>query len=546
MKKSILILVLCVSISTFSQKRDKVLLTIDGEKIRVSEFKGVYEKNLDIIKDNALKKVKKNLDLFIDFKLKVKEAYRLNLDTLPSFKKEINSYKNQLSALYLQDTVKIHQLVKDAYFRTKNEVKAKHIMIRVPKESSSKDTLEYYNKILEIRDRALKGEDFETLASEFSDDFSARNDPKTGRIGNGGNLGYFTAFRMLFPFEEVAFSTEVGKISLPFKTKFGYHIIKVDDIRKSKGKIQAAHILVKDTTSTGKRKIDEVYSKLLANEDFKKLAKEYSEDQNSSKNGGNLGKFNPELMPKTFKEACYSLTQINSFSKPFKTRFGWHIVKLLQKHPVKPFAEMKKELEERVKNSDRIKMSKKAVVNKLKKSYNIKEHEEAKNILDRKDIFSISKDSLQSSILSINKKNFTQEEFINYAKGRKHLGLTIFDIYNKFIEDEIINYYRENLENEEPEYARTIKEYKEGLLIFEFMQQKVWNKSIKDSIGLKQYFEKNISKYPNVKLEENRGVIVNDYQSYLEKHLIDQLRKNSKIKVYRRRLKRLVRFYEKS
>ena len=542
MKKIVLVFVLSFSVSVFSQKRYKTLITIDGEKITVSEFKRTYEKNLDVIESQDSKNLINNLDLFINFKLKVKEAYALKLDTLSSYKKEIETYKNQLSAPYLQDTTFLGQLVKDAYFRTKNEVKAKHILIRMKKDALPKDTLIAYTKIIKLRDRIIAGEDFEAIATQFSEDKSARNDSKTGRKGNGGNLGYFSAFRMVYPFEVAAYSTKVGQISMPFKTQYGYHIMKVDAVRESKGEIEAAHILIRDTSVKGKQKIDSIYEKLNHNRKFEDLAKQYSEDPGSKNNGGKLGKFGSGRMVKPFSDAAFGLENINDFSEPFKTDFGWHIVKLLKKHPVKSFEEMKMDLKKKVKNNSRMQLSKKAVVNKLKKQYSIIENEEAKIILNKKNIRTVSKDSLQGSIITINNKNISQEEFVNYIKNRRNLP--IFKLFENFKDEQIMEYFKENLIHTEPEYAYILNEYQDGLLLFELMQEKIWSASSKDTLGLKKYFTTNSKKYKSDDLKSVKGQVMNDYQNFLDKSWIEELRNKSEIKVDKRQFKKLIKFYE--
>lgn len=542
MRKIVLVFVLSFSVSVFSQKRDKTLITIDGEKITVSEFKRTYEKNLEVIDSQDSKNLINNLDLFINFKLKVKEAYALKLDTLSSYKKEIEIYKNQLSAPYLQDTTFLGQLVKDAYFRTKNEVKAKHILIRMKKDALPKDTLIAYTKIIKLRDRIIAGEDFEAIATQFSEDKSARNDSKTGRKGNEGNLGYFSAFRMVYPFEVAAYSTKVGQISMPFKTQYGYHIMKVDAVRESKGEIEAAHILIRDTSVKGKQKIDSIYDKLNRNEKFEDLAKQYSEDPGSKNNGGKLGKFGSGRMVKPFSDAAFGLENINDFSEPFKTDFGWHIVKLLKKHPVKSFEEMKMDLKKKVKNNSRMQLSKKAVVNKLKKQYSIIENEEAKIILNKKNIRTVSKDSLQGTIITINNKNISQEEFVNYIKNRRNLP--IFKLFENFKDEQIMEYYKENLIHTEPEYAYILNEYQDGLLLFELMQEKIWSASSKDTLGLKKYFTTNSKKYKSDDLKSVKGQVMNDYQNFLDKSWIEELRNKSKIKVDKRQFKKLIKFYE--
>ncbi|WP_299669059.1 peptidylprolyl isomerase [uncultured Polaribacter sp.] len=544
MKNSILtICIVFISMSIFSQKKEKTLVTINKDKTSIADFKRVYEKNLNIIDSEEAKDITKNLELYINYKLKVKEAYQLKLDTLPSYKREIETYKNQLSAPYLQDTTFIANLVKDIYFRTKNEVKAKHILIRTSKEATPKDTLQAYNKILKIRDRIVGGEDFGKVASETSDDKSAQDDPKSGRKGNQGNLGYFDAFKMVSPFEDAAYTTKVGEVSMPFRTQFGYHIIKVDDFRESKGELETAHILIMDTTVVGKTKIDEVYAKLLQKEAFEVLAKAYSDDRGSKTKGGKLNTFGKGRMVKPFEDAAFSLEDEGDFSKPFKTRFGWHIVKLLKKYPIKPFSELKKDIATKIKKSSRMQMSETAVINKLKASYTIVENEEAKKILERKNIRAIPKDSLQNTILSINDKNITQEEFVNYIRNRRHKA--VFLLFEMFKNQEILAYYKENLIFTEPEYAYTLKEYEDGLLLFELMQQKIWDKSSKDTLGLKNYFSNHPEKYKSKELEDIKGEVMNDYQNFLEENWIAELRRKNTIKINKKQLKKLIKFYEK-
>lgn len=542
MRKLVLLVVLGCSSIVFSQKKSKVLVTIDGEKTSISDFKRIYEKNLDAIDNEEAKDVEKNLDLFVNYKLKVKEAYGIKLDTLASYVKEMETYRNQLSVPYMQDSSFINQLVKDAYYRTKYEVKAKHILIKTPKVPTAKDTLEAYQKIIKIRDRIIKGEDFETVAVEVSDDPSTRDDKKSGRSGNKGNLGYFSAFRMVYPFEDAAYSTKVGNISEPFRTRFGYHILKVDSLRQSKGEVEVAHILIKDTSTKGEEIANEVYKKLESDEQFPALAREYSSDVGTKSKGGKLRKFGSGAMVKPFEDAAFSLQKEGEYSKPFKTRFGWHIVQLIKKHPIAPFSEIESELKSKVRSGDRAQLSQKAVINKLKKKYTIVENEEAKAIFNRTDIKSIAKDSLQAIILSINDKEFTQAQFVDFLKNKRNTP--VFQIFEDFKDAEILSYYKDHLEKSEPEFAYTLQEYKDGLLLFELMQQKIWEKSSKDTLGLKSFFEANLSKYEPKELNEIKGEVMNDYQNFLEKNWIADLRRKSVIEVNKRQLKKLIKFYK--
>ena len=541
MKKLVLIGFLLSSILSFSQKKSKVLVTINDEKITVEDFKKVYEKNLDAIEDDNAKDVEKNLDLFINYKLKVNEAYAIKLDTLKSYQKEVETYRNQLSAPYLQDSAFINKLVKDAYFRLKNEIKAKHILVRTPSVPTPKDTLEAYQKITKIRDRIVNGEDFERVAEETSEDPSARD--FNGRKGNKGNLGYFSAFKMVFPFEDAAYNTKVGEVSNPFRTRFGYHIVKVDEIRPSKGEVEVAHILVRDLGKKGEDTINEVYRKLQKDEQFGSLAERYSEDPGTKSRDGKLRKFGTGVMVPEFEEAAFGLENEGEYSKPFKTQFGWHIVQLIKKHPIKSFEEEKAELMNQVKSGERAQLSEKAVINKLKERYTISENEAAKAIFEKKDFRKMTKDSLQNTILTINDKEIKQEDFVNYAKNRNNKPA--YELFNDFKEVEILTYYKENLEKTEPEFAYTFREYKDGLLLFELMQQKIWNKSATDSLGLKTYFEDNKTNYKTENLKEIKGEVMNDYQNFLEKNWIADLRRKNNININKKELKKLIKFYNK-
>jgi peptidyl-prolyl cis-trans isomerase SurA len=542
MRKLVFLAVLGCSSIVFAQKKSKVIVTIDGEKTTISDFKRIYEKNLDAIDNEEAKDVEKNLDLFINYKLKVKDAYAIKLDTLTSYVKEMETYRNQLSAPYMQDSAFINKLVKDAYFRTKYEVKAKHILITTPKIPSPKDTLEAYQKIIKIRDRIVKGEAFEDVAVEVSEDPSARDDQKSGRSGNSGNLGYFSAFKMVYPFEAAAYTTKIGEVSDPFRTSFGYHILQVDSLRQSKGEVEVAHILINDTSSKGEELANEVYKKLESDEQFGALAREYSSDVGTKSKGGKLRQFGTGMMVKPFEDAAFSLEKEGEYSKPFQTRFGWHIVQLIKKHSIAPFSEMESELKTKVRSGDRAQLSQKAVINKLKKKYSIVENEEAKEIFNASDLKSISKDSLQSIILSINEKKITQEQFANYLKNVRNIP--VFQSFEDFKDAEILSYYKDNLEKTEPEFAYTLQEYEDGLLLFELMQQKIWEKSSKDTLGLKNFFDTNSKQYQPAELDKIKGEVMNDYQNFLDKNWISDLRRKSVIEINKRQLKKLIKFYK--
>lgn len=531
MKKIIFFISVCVSFSLFSQKGE-VLFSIDKEKVTVEEFKNVYEKNLDLVVDEDSKNIDKYLDLYVNYKLKIKEAYALKLDTSRSYKRELATYKNQLAAPYLQDNEMLEKLVEEAYFRTKNEIKAKHILVRFPKGTKPNDTLSYFNKITTYRNRIIAGESFEKVAAEVSEDPSAKR--------NNGNLGYFTAFKMVYPFEDAAYKTKVGEVSKPFKTRFGYHIVKVDALRPSKGEFEVAHILIDERSIIGKAQIDSAYAKLNKGESFEKLAKQYSTDKGSAKNGGKLPKFGTGKMVEQFENEVFKLVEINSYSKPFKTKYGWHIVKLLKKHPVQSFEKAKKSLTKKIKSSGRARSNNNVIASKIAQNYNIKINDNALDIFKKSDRREFPKEELQSVLLTINDKEITQETFSSYIKHRRHLSIDA--LLKSFKDSEVIKYYKDHLIDTEPAYKKTLKGYEDDLLLFDLMKQKIWDKASKDTLGLKEFFNTS-TKFKGQDFSKNKGKAMSAYQEFLENNWIESLHKNTKVKINKKALRRFKKQY---
>jgi peptidyl-prolyl cis-trans isomerase SurA len=536
MKKIFTIVLVAVSFQLIAQQKPEVLFTINKEKFYTSEFKSVYEKNLALLVDDKQKDIENYLDLFVNFKLKVFEAKRLQLDTTRSYKREIATYKNQLIAPYLQDSTFLAKLINDAYHRTKYKVNASHILVKLPKNYTPKDTLNAYQKIINARKEILSGVTFAKVATKFSDDPSVKS--------NLGNLGYFTAFKMVYPFENAVYTTKVGEVSKPFRTRFGYHIVKVNDKQLSEGEIEVAHILLTDRTTTGKVKVDSIYNALLNGSSFEQLVLKYSNDKGTVSNGGKLPKFGVGRMFKDFEDKAFELKNEGQYSKPFLTQYGWHIIKLLKKYPVISFEKMKKELSIKVRESGGAKMSDQMMLNKLKKKYIIKVNKIAYKTFEKKNIRAAKRDSLNQFILTINSKNIRQSNFFDYIRNRRHKKTDV--LFEEFINQEVLNYFKENLVFTEPTFANTLKEYEEGLLVFDLMQTKVWNKASTDSLGLQTYFKNNIKNYTFTKISENKGKVMNDYQEYLESQMINQLKEKYPVSIRKRGVKKLIKHYQTS
>jgi peptidyl-prolyl cis-trans isomerase SurA len=532
-----LLFFMAISLSTFSQKRKAILFKIDGKPQLVSDFEKNYLKNIDIVADSSQKKIKNYLDLYINYKLKVQAAYNLKLDTLNTFKGELSRYKQQLMMPYLKDSVAIENLAKEAYYRSKYEVNASHILIRVEEGALPKDTLAAYNLISKARKEIVDGQKFRDVAVKYSQDPSVKK--------NFGNLGYFKVFQMVYPFENAAYKTPVGEISPIFKTRYGYHILKINDKRLSQGEVEVAHIMLKNkdakSDKANKLKIDSLYTLLKKGQKFSDLAKEYSQDLGSAKNGGKLAKFSAGKIVKEFSDEAFALKNIGDYSKPFKTQYGWHIVTLLKKFPISSYEKMQPELLQKVRRGERAEQIEKSIIDKLKKTYTVLEYKAALADFKKPDWFE-HKDSLNKPLLKVQDSIFTQKDLVVYLSFKKIKKYVSNQVYNKFKDRKIIDYYKAHLEETNKEYATAVSEFKEGLLLFDVMQNKVWQKAKTDSIGLKAFYMLNRAKYPK-DFKKNRGLIMSDYQSYLEKNWIAFLRKKYPIEINKHALKKLIRKY---
>ncbi|PTX63105.1 peptidyl-prolyl cis-trans isomerase SurA [Kordia periserrulae] len=520
MKKNIpLFLLLLVSFVSFGQsKKDKVLFTIEGEPTYVSEFSRVYKKNLDIIDKKDQKEIEEYFDLFLEYKLKLKEAEQLKLDEKDSYKKELAGYRKQLSRNYLTDEQATEKLVREAYERLQKEVKASHILIKVSQDASPEDTLKAYNAIMKIRDTIVThGVSFSQMAVEQSDDPSAMGNKSMK--GNLGNLGYFSAFRMVYPFESAAYNTKVGEVSMPVRTQFGYHIIKTEDIRDNAGEITVAHILLLDKKEGENKedpaqKIQDIYSQIQSGADFGTLAKRFSDDRSSGVNNGQLPRFGRgRLSSKDFEEVAFSLKEPNEISKPFQSEFGWHIVKLISKHSMRSFEEEKPNLERKIKNDKRASVINSSILKKIRKLYTIEENDKAV----KNDFYALADDTffsknwqkptdeafLNKTLLQIKDTKITYDEFATYLLKNRARVMTqnpaakefINRSYKEFVNGKLLAFYESDLENINEEFAAIYGEYRDGLLLFDLMETEIWEKAKIDTIGLETFFNANKENY---------------------------------------------------
>ena len=498
-RKLLLLLLLATYFTGISQNKNNVLLTIDTKPVYSSEFKQVFNKNLDLVIDESQKNVDGYLDLFIDYKLKVTEAYAQNLDKNEMYIKEFEKYEDQLSKKYIFDKRIASQLINEAYERGKDEINADHILVLVGFNALPKDTLIAYNKIKIAYDKAVNGDDFETLVVNYSEEPGAKK--------SKGKLGYFTVFQMLYPFETEAYNTKVGGVSKITRTDFGYHVIKINDRRVKKPKINVSHIMVfsnKDKkVENPEERINELYAMIMQGESFENVAKQFSEDKSTGKNGGQIKTFGPgDLRAEQFEKAAYSIKNNGDILAPIESSFGWHIIRLNERFTLPTFEEQKIEIEKNINSGARANIVTQAVNNKIIEKYGYKEGVSYSPYFNTYLTDSIYKKKWEytpvvsnETLFTIGNKKVNYDDFAIYIRDNQRFmkrysdkNVLLLEMYSNFKNETIKNYYKERLEIENEDYAMIIDEYRNGLLVYDVMKNNIWQVAKSDSIALKQYY----------------------------------------------------------
>lgn len=486
----------------WSQKKNdaSILFTIAKKPVTINEFTYLYNKNNQGKKDEFTEaKIEEYLNLFINFKLKVEEARHRGYDTTATFKKEFNTYRAELRKPYLPDDKLVDSLTTLTYNRMKEEVKASHILVNLQPDASPADTLKAFEKISSIRQKIVAGENFETVALNFSEDPTVKF--------NKGSLGWFTALQMVFPFEQAAFSTPVGEVSKPIRTSFGYHVVKVIGRRPSKGEVEVSHIMFRENggsdSTRAKNLAFEVFDKLQKGMEWNELCSEYSEDPSSKENGGKLRAFGVGAMPAVpeFEAAALEIEKPGDFSDPVKTQFGWHIIRLEKKIPLPSFDELGASIRNRVTRDDRATISRQAVQNKMKKEFGFTENNEVKKKIFALADSSLTKGSWRSNgrgtdeiLFSMNGSSYSTRTFLEYLEKNQKPNLVgpakyIEQLYNQYVDEVQGLAFEQKIRNEHPDYGFLLNEYYEGILLFEIMEREIWNKASDDSLGQRKYYE---------------------------------------------------------
>jgi len=506
MMRSVFCLVfLFFGVQSYGQNQnDPVLLTIDDDSITKSDFEAIFRKNN---RDSTITKadLDEYVELFINFKLKVKEAEEMGMDTISQFTRELKGYRDQLAKPYLADKSMTDSLVRQAYDRLQYEIRASHILITLPADPTPEDTLKAFKKITQLKNDLLKDPSkFAKVARTSSEDPSATK--------NNGDLGYFTALQMVYPFENIVYETPVGQIGGPIRTQYGYHIVNITDKREARGQVRVAHIMIRteegdpeDVKLRMQQRADDIYERLMAGEDYATLAKKFSDDRSSSARAGELAPFGPGKMVTEFEEAAFALDSVGEITKPVKSPYGWHIIKLLEIIPLQSYDDMSKELEAKITKDGRSNMSRESFISQRKKEYNFQEDKRQLNLFYTDiDTSYFSGEWVPSAKLSKSNKplftlagnDYTQNDFMEFLQQRmrarrqtEQIKTMVDDSYDRWVEIKVMEFEDSQLENKYPDFRVLINEYRDGILLFDLTDQKVWSKAVKDSTGLAEFYQ---------------------------------------------------------
>lgn len=522
MKKVLFLLAIMMPSLLFAQGwKSKTLITLGDRNITAGEFVEVYEKNN--VKSEVIdkKSVDDYLDMYINFKLKVTEAENLKMDTLPKFVKEYEGYRKQLAKPYFSNDAATEQLVDEAYERMQLDVNASHILIKCDLHAVPADTLKAYNKALELRKRIMNGEDFGDVAVEASEDPSARDieaipGKQRAYKGNRGNLGYFSVFDMVYPFETGAYNTKEGEVSMPIRSDFGYHLIKLNSKTPACGQIRAAHIFLivdendpEKTDSIVGAKAANIYKEIDKDgKNWDVIVRKYSDDKGSAQHGGMLTPFKVSQIVPEFIAEIKKLNE-NEFSEPVKTSYGYHIIKLVSKSGVKSLDEERENIKKRVEKDMRAKVSEEVVLKRILKENKFKEYVKVKDAfiatIDstlKEGKYVVAEGVDQNQVLfKLEKKEFKIADFVEYIKNHESAqpfmseGSYAYQLYDEFVKDTAFAYEDAHLEAKYPEFKLLVQEYHDGILLFDLMDKEVWKKAEMDTAGIKAFYEANKGDY---------------------------------------------------
>lgn len=540
------ILTICFSVNynLFSQSNDPILFTIQDQAVKVSEFEYIYTKNNGKEADFSKASLDEYLNLYIKFKLKVQAAKEMKLDTIPTLIKELEGYRQQLTTNYLNDKEVTDKLAREVFDRQSKDLKISHILFSLNNSATPADTLKAYQSAMDAYREIMKTKEWDALVKKYSNDINTTS--------QSGSLGWITAMLPdgFFHFENTIYSLKKGEISYPVRSRLGYHIIRLDDQRPARRKMEAAHILFRKSIK-GKADIlaqgraDSTYQILKKGGNFEELARMVSEDKTTSMIGGNIGYFGINQYETGFEDAAFVLQQDGQFTMPVETSIGWHIIKRLRKEEELPYERARKKIQADISRDSRFKEAQGSLISKIKVEAGYTENKAA---LDR---FAAAMDtnfftykwkapefSKQEELGSIGQLKITNIEFADFVKSNTRLrvqgsddqdiNLAVRNLFNELVAQKCLQYEEARLEEKYPEFKSLMREYREGILLFEATKNVVWDRASEDTLGLRLFYEKNKSKYKwderaviyFVSIDTLNTKLVSKIQKYIQKKTV--------------------------
>ncbi len=530
---------------TATSNASETVLTVGDEAVSLSDFQHIFMKNN---RDSVvtIASLDEYMELFIRFKLKVQAAEALGMDTVATFQRELAGYRSQLARPYMTNNDLLQDLVLQAWERKQEEVHARHILVSCGSEASASDTLKAWKRANALRTRITNGEDFDAVARSKggSDDPSVKD--------NGGDLGWFTAFQMLYPFEEAAFTTEIGGISNLVRTRYGYHVIEVTGRREARGEIRAAHIMIRlkkgsdaDASTKSEAKIGQIYDLLQKGIPWDELALKMSEDASSASKGGELPWFGTGKMIEAFEDAAFGLTEDGQISEPVETSYGWHIIKRLEYRAPASFEASKREIEKKVSRDSRSELTRASFIENLKAEYAVKIQTSSLKglyrLASRQDsvfypnhpVTGVTSTDRSRTLLTIGSETATVGDFVDHLNTSKIRNASIG---GKAVVDEQLKLWSENmlldyedvrLEDKHDAFRLLMEEYHDGILLFELTDEKVWSRAVKDSTGLEAFHAATSSDFMWSERADIRAFILAD--AALAKKVRKAIKKNKSL-----------------
>jgi len=530
---------------TATSNASETVLTVGDEAVSLADFQHIFMKNnRDSVVTSA--SLDEYMELFIRFKLKVQAAEALGMDTVATFQRELAGYRSQLARPYMTNNDLLQDLVVQAWERKQEEVHARHILVSCGSEASASDTLKAWKRANALRTRITNGEDFDAVARSKggSDDPSVKD--------NGGDLGWFTAFQMLYPFEEAAFTTEIGGISNLVRTRYGYHVIEVTGRREARGEIRAAHIMIRlkkgsdaDASTKSEAKIGQIYDLLQKGIPWDELALKMSEDASSASKGGELPWFGTGKMIEAFEDAAFGLTEDGQISEPVETSYGWHIIKRLEYRAPASFEASKREIEKKVSRDSRSELTRASFIENLKAEYAVKIQTSSLKglyrLASRQDsvfypnhpVTGVTSTDRSRTLLTIGSETATVGDFVDHLNTSKIRNASIG---GKAVVDEQLKLWSENmlldyedvrLEDKHDAFRLLMEEYHDGILLFELTDEKVWSRAVKDSTGLEAFHAATSSDFMWSERADIRAFILAD--AALAKKVRKAIKKNKSL-----------------